>query len=209
MLPNIWQFVRSTIFDTCEKLLKVTYYNCNRGGCMTHINPGEVMPTSSDGEPRSSHLELVDTAALHEILKDPDAVSAITWGQQSRLLLKAVADWLEESHEKELLWARLNVLPDRGALGAQKLLEGAPESAVLMYLAELLLARPDLITDVETKNATALFVLGDPHSNTPVPMTALEIQRRYGARYCFGLQAGHYVGAGLALLYEELARTLE
>ena len=176
---------------------------------MTHINPGEVMAVSSDGESQLSQLELVDMAALHEILKDPDAVSAITWGQQSRLLLKAFADWLGESHEKELLWARLNVLPDRGALGAQKLLEDAPESVVLMHLAELLLAHPDLITDVETKNATALFLLGDPHSTAPVPMTALEIQRQHGARYSSGLQAGHFVGAGLALLYEELARTLE
>ncbi len=173
---------------------------------MVLINSGEVISTSPDGEDRRPRLAPVDTAALHEILKDPDAVSAIKWAQQSRLLIKAFADWFEMSHEKELLWARLNVLPDRGVLGARKLLEDASESMVLTHLGELLFARPETIADIETKNATVLFVLGDPHSQVPAPMTALEIQRQHGARYRFGLQAGHYIGAGLALLYEELAR---
>lgn len=177
---------------------------------MVHINSGEVISISPDGEARRPHLEPVDTAALHEILRDPDAVSAIKWAQQSRLLLKAFAEWFEKGHEKQLLWARLNVLPDRGALGARKLLEeDASESVVLAYLGELLLTHPEVITDVETKNATALFLLGDPHSTVPTPMTALEIQRQHGARYNSGLQAGHYIGGGLALLYEELARTLQ
>ena len=171
---------------------------------MTHME--SISPLPQDGEVVKPSLEPVKIKVLYEMLTDPDAVSAMEWAQQSRLLLRALARHYEGDDDTRLLWARLGVLPDQGAVAAKKLVEESSPSQVLARLREPLLDYAGSMRDVETKNAVALFVIGDPNSEVPSPLTAMDIQRRYGAVYPYGLHASHYVAAGLATIYEQLAR---